>query len=57
MLIRIETIDSLVQSAFESYNTSSARVGYYYLNPGPMTVFNESDKENLINIRVEATYT
>ena len=54
---RIEAIDSLVQSAFEGYNASSTRVGYYYLNPGPMTVFNESDKENLINIRVEATYT
>lgn len=54
---RIETIDSLVQNAFDSYNTNSTRVGYYYLNAGPMTVFNESDKENLVNIRVEATYT
>jgi hypothetical protein len=54
---RIESIDSLVQNAFESYNVNSARVGYYYLNPSPMTVFNESDKENLVNIRVEATYT
>lgn len=54
---RIETIDSLVQNAFESYNSDSSRVGYYYLNPGPMTVFNENDKENLVNIRVEATYT
>ncbi len=54
---RIEEIDGLVQDAFESYNVDSTRVGYYNLNPGPMTVFNESDKENLVNIRVEATYT
>lgn len=54
---RIDEIDSLVQSAFESYNNNSSRVGYYYLNPGPITVFNESDKENLVNIRIEATYT
>jgi hypothetical protein len=54
---RIDTIDALVQNAFESYNASSSRVGYYYLNPGPASVFNESDKENLVNIRVETTYT
>jgi len=54
---RIDEIDALVQSAFDSYNADSSRVGYYYLKQGPAAVLNESDKENLINIRVEATYT
>lgn len=54
---RIEVIDGLVQTAFENYNADSTRVGYYYLKIFPCTVFNENDKENLINIRVEATYT
>lgn len=54
---RIEAIDDLIQSAFESFNGVTTRVGYSNLNAQPKTVFNESDKENFINIRVEATYT
>lgn len=54
---RIQTIDALIQSAFEDYNIKTTRVGYYYLNPRPSTTFNESDLETLTNIRTEVTYT
>jgi len=53
---RIEEIEILIQNAFENYNGTTTRVGYSYLDARPMTVFNE-EKENFINIRVEATYT
>ncbi len=54
---RIEAIDDLIQTAFDSYNGSTTRVGYSNLNAQPKTVLNENDKENFINIRVKATYT
>jgi len=54
---RIEEIDDLIQTAFDSFNGVTTRVGYSNLNAQPKTVFSENDKENFINIRVEATYT
>lgn len=55
--LRIETLDNLIQNALESFSGTTTRVGYYYLDPQPYQPFNENDKETLINIRCEATYT
>lgn len=54
---RIETLESLIINALESFSSTTTRVGYYYLDPQPSQTFNESDKETLTNIRVETTYT
>lgn len=54
---RIETLDSSIQLALESFNGITTRVGYSYLDIQPTQIFNESEKENLMNIRIEAVYT
>ena len=54
---RIEILDNLVQNALESFDNTTSRVGYYYLDPQPSQTFNESDKETITNIRTEVTYT
>ncbi len=54
---RFETLDALIQTAIESFDGTTSRVGYYYLDPQPSQTFNESDKETITNIRIEVTYT
>ena len=54
---RIETLDALIQTAIESFDGTTSRVGYYYLDPQPSQTFNESDLETITNIRIEVTYT
>jgi hypothetical protein len=54
---RIATIESSIMSALESYNSETTRVKYYSIDPTPGTVVNESDKESLMNIRVNVTIT
>lgn len=54
---RVETLDAAIQTAIESFNGTTSRVGYSYLDIQPSQTFNESDLETLTNIRVEATYT
>lgn len=55
--LMINTIDKAIQLAIESFNTSTTRVKYYYLDPQPSTTYNESDRETMTNIRIKATYT
>jgi hypothetical protein len=54
---RIEILDALIQTAIESFDGTTSRVGYYYLDVQPSQTFNESDKETITNIRIEVTYT
>jgi hypothetical protein len=54
---RIEILEKAVESAIESFDNTTSRVGYYYLDPQPSQTFNESDKETITNIRIEVTYT
>lgn len=54
---RIGVLDAAVQNAIESFNGTTSRVGYSYLDIQPSQTFNESDKETLTNARIEITYT
>jgi len=52
---RLATLESSILSALETYNSTTTRVKYYSIDPTPGTVVNESDKESLMNIRVNCT--
>lgn len=54
---RIEILDESIQNTIESFDGTTSRVKYSYLDVQPSQTFNESDKETLTNIRVEITYT
>lgn len=54
---RIAVLESLALTALETYNETSTRVKYYSIDPSPGTVVNESDKESLMNIRINCTIT
>jgi len=54
---RLATLESSILSALETYNLKTTRVKYYSIDPTPGTVVNESDKESLMNIRVNCTIT
>ena len=54
---RIEILDESIQNTIESFDGTTSRVKYSYLDIQPSQTFNESDKETLTNIRVEITYT
>ena len=54
---RLATLEASILSALETYNSITTRVKYYSIDPTPGTVVNESDKESLMNIRVNCTVT
>ena len=54
---RLATLEASILSALEYYNSITTRVKYYSIDPTPGTVVNESDKESLMNIRVNCTVT
>ena len=54
---RLATLEGSILSALETYNSITTRVKYYSIDPAPGTVVNESDKESLMNIRVNCTVT
>lgn len=54
---RIEILDESIQNTIESFDGTTSRVKYSYLDAQPSQTFNESDKETLTNIRIEITYT
>jgi hypothetical protein len=54
---RLAILEASIMSALETYVTKSNRVKYYSIDPAPGTVINESDKETLMNIRINCTIT
>ena len=54
---RIAIVEKLIIDTIEAYNATSTRVKYYSLDPLPGSVFNEDEKETLLNIRVETAIT
>lgn len=54
---RLTTLENSILSALETYDSITTRVKYYSIDPTPGTVVNESDKESLMNIRVNCTVT
>lgn len=54
---RIAALEGSILTALEAYNSITTRVKYYSIDPTPAAVVNESDKETLMNIRVNCTIT
>lgn len=54
---RIAILEDSILTALENYSAATTRVKYYSIDPTPGAVVNESDKETLMNIRINCTIT
>lgn len=54
---RLAAVETLILQTLETYNSITARVNYYSIDPTPGTVVNESETESLMNIRVNCSIT